>query len=458
MNSTPPLDILAQARGLLQDGAICDRCLGRQFGWLSTSTSNPDRGGSLKLVLSMTADHDIRSGDSDRGRELIAVLAGNGMFLPAQKLAEKYEIEYTIHGSCRLCTIDGESVFSRIERIAERAAELLREIEFDTFLAGCRPDPRLSDREDEVRAKHSLLHGETLKSDFNRELGKQLRTVLKKEVDFERPEIVVIYDMVADSIDLQISPVFIYGRYRKLQRGIPQSRWDCKNCGGKGCEKCNWTGRRYPDSIAEYIGEPILEVMQGRQYKFHAAGREDIDVLMLGNGRPFVIEISEPRIRRPDLDKLADLVNERAKGKVEIFDLEFATRELSQTLQSESSTNVKEYQALIQVEGDVNEEQLRSAEEKLRGTVVQQRTPTRVIHRRADKVRPKRVYEVTLKRRDDGLVEGHFRVQGGTYIKELISGDNGRTEPSIASLLGTPAKCVQLNVTGIMDVETDHNA
>ncbi|RLI48252.1 MAG: hypothetical protein DRO73_09860, partial [Candidatus Thorarchaeota archaeon] len=52
---------------------------------------------------------------------------------------------------------------------------------------------------------------------------------------------------------------------------------------------------------------------------------------------------------------------------------------------------------------------------------------------------------------------GFFRVQGGTYIKELISGDDGRTTPSVAELIGIPAVCVELNVVGIREKEKNQD-
>jgi tRNA pseudouridine synthase 10 len=41
------------------------------------------------------------------------------------------------------------------------------------------------------------------------------------------------------------------------------------------------------------------------------------------------------------------------------------------------------------------------------------------------------------------------RAQAGTYIKELVSGDGGRTTPSVAEILGTAAQSVELDVVGI---------
>ena len=40
-----------------------------------------------------------------------------------------------------------------------------------------------------------------------------------------------------------------------------------------------------------------------------------------------------------------------------------------------------------------------------------------------------------------------------TYVKEVLSGENGNTQPSLASLLGVPCRCVELDVLAILDAE-----
>jgi len=441
--------LLDTAVSMLDKHPICDRCLGRQFAWLSTHTSNSERGHSLKLTLSMMADDELKSGDQEHGKTVISLLAGHGMFKPAQAIAEKNVIEYEVEDNCHLCSMDGQSVFDRIKDVSNKATDLVRDIEFDSFLVGTVPIPELDDRQDEIRSRYSLLHAEALKSDFSRELGKQLHDVLRKDAEFERPDLVFLYDMVKNEVRLQINPVFIYGRYQKLKRGIPQSRWDCKECKGKGCEACNGTGRRYPDSISEYVGSVAQRVLKGTRFKFHAAGREDVDVLMLGDGRPFVVEISEPRIRKPDLESLMKKINKEAKKRIGVRGLKLTTREHSQQLKEDASTNIKEYLAIVQTDGLIENEDLRRVEAELSGTEVEQRTPNRVSHRRSDLVRKKRIHEVRLMKLKDGNIEAFFKVQGGTYIKELVSGDEGRTNPSLASKLGVGCVCEKLDVMAI---------
>jgi tRNA pseudouridine synthase 10 len=399
----------------------------------------------------MIADEDLKSGNKTAGEELIGTLAGNGMFEPAKALAKQKAVEYSEQTSCHLCSVDGISVFDKLPDIAERARIATETIEFDSFLVGCVASPGLDERQDEIRGTFGLLHGEALKADVNRELGKILQGFLNRSVDFKSPDIVIVYKMDADIIEITRNPIFIEGRYRKLKRGVPQSRWDCGDCRGKGCEECGGTGRKYPDSISEYIGEPTQQAAKGTKFKVHAAGREDIDVLMLGDGRPFVVEVSEPLVRSPDLQVLAKNINKSASGIVEVVDLKQSTRKRAQKIKDEASENVKEYSAIIRTEEDVASEVLKEAAEALSGQEIEQRTPNRVAHRRSDLVRRKYIYEVRLKKKGEKLLEGFFKVQGGTYVKELISGDNNRTMPSLTEKLGTPCECMELNVTAIYE-------
>ena len=82
--------------------------------------------------------------------------------------------------------------------------------------------------------------------------------------------------------------------------------------------------------------------------------------------------------------------------------------------------------------------------EKLQGVNLAQRTPERVAHRRADLVRRRKVIETrdaSVEINDEGniFVEFTLRCESGTYVKETVHGDDGRTQPSIASLI--KAKC-----------------
>jgi len=79
-----------------------------------------------------------------------------------------------------------------------------------------------------------------------------------------------------------------------------------------------------------------------------------------------------------------------------------------------------------------------------------------VVHRRADLVRKRRVNEMKLVRFADGVCDIETKCDSGLYIKELISGDCGRTKPSLSDLIGSEAVVKELDVVDVdLDVRVD---
>jgi tRNA pseudouridine synthase 10 len=97
----------------------------------------------------------------------------------------------------------------------------------------------------------------------------------------------------------------------------------------------------------------------------------------------------------------------------------------------------------------VGEGALEDALATLSGTTIEQRTPERVSHRRADKVRTRDVFEIRGELDGDRTATVEVHGEGGLYIKELLHGDGGRTEPSLAGLLGVDVEVTALDVTAV---------
>ena len=70
-------------------------------------------------------------------------------------------------------------------------------------------------------------------------------------------------------------------------------------------------------------------------------------------------------------------------------------------------------------------------------------------HRRADLVRPRLINYMAVKSFVKGMVELEIRAQHGTYIRELVSGDGGRTDPSLSLLVDSPCKLEVLDVLNL---------
>jgi tRNA pseudouridine synthase 10 len=248
--------------------------------------------------------------------------------------------------------------------------------------------------------------------------------------------------------------VFVEGRYRKLSRDLPQTVFFCPECKGhprrrKGCERCEGFGKLTRDSVQELIGWVLGAAFKTRKNKFHGAGREDVNVRMLGEGRPFVMEMVNPKEREVDLAALEAEVNRRNEGRLEIRGLHWT--EKSRVRVVKESVHAKEYRALIRVEEDPDPAAVQPLLMVRRDVV--QRTPERVAHRRADLERQRWIEIVSMVQNEPGLWDVSLRTQHGTYVKEAISGEGGSTVPSLADLLGTKCECVELDVLEILDEE-----
>ena len=83
--------------------------------------------------------------------------------------------------------------------------------------------------------------------------------------------------------------------------------------------------------------------------------------------------------------------------------------------------------------------------------MLEQKTPKRVSHRRAAKTRKRKVTSVDRVSVIDDEIEVTLRCEAGTYIKELVHSDEGRTTPSVSSVLGCKCEVVWLDVEEIHD-------
>ncbi len=333
----------------------------------------------------------------------------------------------------------------------------MKNIQCNTFLVGISISDETVNKEDELRMRHSLLDSESLKRELSRELGKSLCRELDLEIDFENPDIAMIFDLSSQPprLKLQINPLFIYGRYKKLERGIFQSQRYCENCHGKGCEQCLFTGYKSEDTVETMITSQLVKAFEGEDTKFHGAGREDVDALMLGDGRPFVVEILKPRVRNADLEKLEKQINDKWEGKLEVTDLRPSSRNEMQ--QIKTGRFDKSYEASFSFSGTVEESDIDNIQEEVKGTEISQKTPLRVLQRRKNTTRKRMVKDLEILEIDSDAGTGRVRLtsESGFYVKEFMTGDQGRTKPNMKDLLGVcDLKVESLDVVRIHDEES----
>jgi tRNA pseudouridine synthase 10 len=352
----------------------------------------------------LLAGVDTGLGNDERGRRIRAVLAAP----PA-------------HEPCGVC----DGLFADIDTWAARAARALCGWELETFAVASHVDPALVRREETLWQQVGGDLAEPYKQAFNRLLGTRLCDDLPLEPDLKNPDVLLVADHAAAAVTLRVAPLWISGRYRKLVRGIPQCRW-----------------RAWPTSVQQVIGDPVCRAAGAGGHLLHGCGREDVDVRCLGE-RPFILEVLQPHRRRLDWADLARTINQ--SGQVEVLDLAPCAR--SEVARLKSLRPDKTYRALVRLAAEIAP----SCLERLMSLVgpIRQRTPRRVRQRRSNLVRHRHVRAMDWRRLDGQTMEMTVRTDAGLYVKELISGDDGRTCPSVAEVLGVPAECAELDVLAI---------
>jgi tRNA pseudouridine synthase 10 len=388
---------------------LCDHCLGRLFGKSGTGMTN-----------------DMR------GRIIRDALRAKG-------------IDTAAPDSCSLC----EDVFGVLGRFAEAAAESVLTVGSENFLIGTRVDPEITAKEEALWAELGAENAEPLKAELNREIGKLALPMINRAVEFKNPQVVACVDTRFADVTLDIAPIFIYGRYNKLSREIPQTIWPCRVCKGKGCGRCNGIGKMYETSVQEVIGDIAVEMSRGTEHFMHGMGREDIDALMLGTGRPFVLEISDPKIRNIDLDELEKNANRSELAKFN--GLRFTDRDSVKKVKLAEPSKI--YRVKVRAEGKVNKERVIEVAQSFRNLCIDQRTPARVEHRRADLVRKRSILWVEADPIDDETFSLTMETESGTYVKEFVSGDDGRSRPNFSEVLGVQCRVETLDVMAINDHE-----
>lgn len=286
-----------------------------------------------------------------------------------------------------------------------------------------------SDPEQKALLKSSLNQGDTDKPhtiveiDFIKKMQKLSRRqknlqryskmIHTKSIDTEEENSGKIHDKYkamfvgnGDEPDIKIynSSILIYGKYIKLSRNMTQSPLIIEG------------QLKTVHSVSDFHKEFEL-FFAADTVKFMASGREDIDVRCLG-GRPFILEVLSPK-----KNLFAISMNISLHKDIDIIDCYIVSKQIKEAINSDESS--KFYALIVFSEIPIVIQGLYH---------LKQKTPLRVLHRRANLIRDKQieVLDCTEHKRDDGYYyEINIKASAGAYIKEWVNGDFDRTLPNL---------------------------
>ncbi|KAJ1933067.1 hypothetical protein EC988_009242, partial [Linderina pennispora] len=226
---------------------------------------------------------------------------------------------------------------------------------------------------------------------------------------------------------LKRSSLYIGGRYLKLERNISQTPFIVDN-------------KRVTElSVAEVIGDPLKALVRSDEYNLVGSGREDADVRMLGDGRPFYVECINPRIKKVSQVDIAKVEQQlvAASSPVQVRRLQIIKADDTSIIKEGQDSKTKLYCALVWFAKPLSSEKIDEINGRGKQEIVlQQKTPIRVLHRRAPLTRPKKLLALEVIPLEGCFYKVRIESEAGTYIKEFVHGDLGRTVPSLADMAG----------------------
>ena len=312
------------------------------------------------------------------------------------------------------------------ESIVKRIREILDDdYHFDTFLIGVALPAHLYEKEDRIRARFKIRGRENIKSQFMRDLRKKFRECTKKQIDFLFPDIVINLQFEKETtldINIKMRPIIILGRYVKKNRGIPQRK------GGDytGCDDMNLQNEFSPSinvipllastalavhtpedtSIQSILSREILKITKGERLKFSWIGSEDEESLVSGSGRPFFVQVRNPKTirlnkRRLNFPRYGLFVNiERYFKKLP-----------EQPVQFIAKTRI-----VIQSSRQLGKEDVLKIKSLADSIVV---FPNQ---KNKSKSSTKRIYSLDVVKIDNRVFELHMVAEGGLAIKQFVEG------------------------------------
>jgi len=374
--------IIHQSKSILKECDLCDNCLGRFF---------------------------INSTRLSSGKRL-----GNKI---------RNSINSRAVTKCYIC----KNLLTNADLYVKMMQNASMGYEFSTFTVGAILKQSIIERDDKLRSKFNLHGVDGIKTAVTRELGKKFVSKTKKRIDHLLADITFTINFKTERCNVKTKPVFLYGRYVKDKRGLPQKEESCRDCMGKGCIFCNNHGIVSFDGVEGKISKFLYEKFKTERVKFTWIGGEDKTSLVMGNGRPFFAKLLSPKKRNVRLTKKSNL------NEIMIHDLRKIDHIPNGSIQFRSKTKM-----LVSTKNNLSANKLKK---------LKQLTDAPIEITGSNKQYKKRIYKLKYKKYSLQSFAVEMEADGGIPIKRLVNGFS--VIPNISSILNIDCFCEKFDVDQI---------
>ena len=375
--------ILHKSKYILKKYTLCDNCLGRFFIKITGFSSASRLGSRVKNSLNF-------------------------------KIATK----------CYIC----KNLLSLSDFYVKMMQDASIGYEFSSFSVGAILKRSVVEKDDKIRSEFSLRGADGIKTEITRDLGKIFAKKTKTNLEHLLPDITFTMNFRTEKCEVKTKPVFLYSRYLKNKRGIPQKQESCQDCKGTGCIFCNNHGIVHFDSVEGKISQFIYKKFGTEQVKFTWIGGEDKTSLVKGDGRPFFAKLISPKRQNIQLSKKSvfdgiTINNLRRIDYIPRGSIPFRSKiTLSITTKKDISSNkLKKLKQLVN-------------------------TPIIFTNNHGKQIK-KTIHKLRYKKNSLQSFSVNIDADGGLHIKHFVEGDNA--VPNITDVLNIQCICKKFDINQI---------
>jgi len=347
---------------------------------------------------------------------------------PSSKFLGKKYLKNFYQPSSEKCYIC-KNIFDSLDPMLINTLEKLSSYDFKTFHLGIILKPSFLERDDYIKSKFKIKGIENLKFSIAKELAKKISRKTNTNRIADDSELFIEANFKNESCRLRAKPLYIYGRYNKKIRNLAQKQESCHRCNGIGCHNCKFKGIKDIQSIEETISNFFIEKFDCNQVKINWIGGEDQFSLVMGNGRPFFINLLNPKKRNKILPKTFDLkvisLSELKKLTVQPKGSAPFKSEVSITVETEKPISLTQLKKLKILENCILETSSRN-----------------------QKKSQKCIYKIEYKKIGKTQFILDLFMDGGISIKSFVQ--NSDTTPNVSDLIENRSKIIQLDFKNIL--------
>jgi tRNA pseudouridine synthase 10 len=335
------------------------------------------------------------------------------------------------------------------DSIIQRIRETLNDdYQFDTFLIGATLPANLFEKEDQIRARFKIRGRENIKSQLIRDLRKKFSEVTKKRIDILHPDLTINLQFQKNTsleINTKMRPLIMLGRYIKKNRGIPQRSGGEYNSGNEVCIQSkpyhivSQTPRQASvirtledASIQSIISKEILRITKGEALKFSWIGSEDENSLVLGSGRPFFVQIRNPKTIHLNQKTL----------RFQEYGLFVNIEEFFERLPEQPVQFIAKTRIVIQASRQIGKEGGLKIKSLANSIVVFQNQKNK------SRSSAKRIYSIDIVKINNKIFELDVIADGGLAIKQFVEGRE-YISPNISAVANLQCKCLLFDILDI---------